>query len=328
MVQRHVAIHTKIQKRKRAKRLAAKESSQAKDHLPKPRQQQLFADGDLDQRLQESLLIENTIRQVSLANRMLRPGILRDPLPGGRIDPFCALYIPVENTRDLELLDYLTNVIWPGFSEYGSDGALSPFATRWLRRGAKNPALLHAFLMSSSSHLKAQLLAWNKNPKVIAEQIYHENEAIRLVRHQLDNLESTDISEILMIIVSLATNRCRQVTTLPLDPTPFNPPLRSANWINVYGTCDFSWVHWNALLKLIENVGGFSRIGSYGLSLGISFVDLLQAAAAMRRLCYPIVSPQGRMLSFERLESFAQAFDLSNESARRGPGFSYLNVRP
>jgi len=71
--------------------LAAKESSKAKDHFPTPRQQQLFADGDSDQRSQESLLIENTIHQVSLANRMLRPGTLRDPLPGGRIDPFCAL---------------------------------------------------------------------------------------------------------------------------------------------------------------------------------------------------------------------------------------------
>ena len=67
---------------------------------------------------------------------MLRPGTLRDPLPGGRIDTFCALPIPVKNTRDLELLDYLANVIWPGFSEYGSDGARNPFATRWLRHGA------------------------------------------------------------------------------------------------------------------------------------------------------------------------------------------------
>jgi hypothetical protein len=32
------------------------------------------------------------------------------------------------------------------------------------------------------------------------------------------------------------------------------------------------------------------------------------------------------MFSFEGLESFAQAFDLSNESVRRGPGFSYLNL--
>lgn len=124
---------------------------------------------------------------------MLRPGTLRDPLPGGRIDPFCALSIPDENTRDLELLDYLTNVIWPGFSEYGSDGVRNPFAPRWLRRGVKNPTLLHAFLMSSSPHLEAQLPTWNKNLKVIAEQIYHENEAKRLVRHQPDSLKSTDM---------------------------------------------------------------------------------------------------------------------------------------
>ena len=101
---------------------------------------------------------------------------------------------------------------------------------------------------------------------MIAEQIYRENEAMRLVRHQLDNLESTDISEILMIIVFLATNQCQQATTLLLDSTPFNPLLQSANWINVYGTCDFSWIHWNALLKLIENVGGFSRVRLYDLS--------------------------------------------------------------
>jgi hypothetical protein len=47
-----------------------------------------------------------------------------------------------------------------------------------------------------------QLPTWNKNPKMIAEQIYHENEAIRLVKHQLDNLETTDISKTLIIIVS------------------------------------------------------------------------------------------------------------------------------
>lgn len=46
----------------------------------------------------------------------------------------------------------------------------------------------------------------------------------------------------------------------------------------------------------------------------------------MRRPCYPIVTPYGRILSSERLESSARAFNLSNESARRGPGFSYLNL--
>jgi len=71
---------------------------------------------------------------------------------------------------------------------------------------------------------------------------------------------------------------------------------------------------WLSFLKICD-----AKCARYG-------VYLLQAAAAMRRPCYPIVTPQGRILSFERLESSAQAFDLSNEPARRGPGFSYLNL--
>lgn len=326
LVHRHVAINTKIQKKqKKLKRSVGKEYSQAQVRPPKLQQQQKLQDDESDQNSQEMVLVEDTISQMSLADRMRRLGPLRGPLPAGRKDPFSTLSVPVDNTRELELLDYLTNVIWPGFSEYDSEGNWNPFAIRWLKRSARNLALRHALLMASSSHLEARPPTWNKNPKLMAEQLYHENEAVRLVRHQLSNLDSTDVNETLMIILCLATNPCRQGVHPP-DPSPFNPPLRSLNWINVYGASDFSAVHWNALLELVEKIGGLSRIKVYGLPWVISMGDLLQAAASMRKPCYPMLNPQGQVLSFERLESFAGAFDLSNGSARRGWGFGYLNL--
>lgn len=260
LVSRHVAAHSKFQRKQRLEN----ENPRKRESATEPFQEKPEED---EQKNHEHGVLT---RQAPLARTSSTSSPIEYALPAGRVDPFNALSIPITNTRDLELIDYLTNVIWPQFSDLESNGVCNPFPARWLRRGYDNPALMHAFLTASSSHIEARLPTSTLDQRMITEQLAHENEAFKLLRKQLEDPNSANIEDLLMVIVCLASNQCRQSKALAVDPKPFTPPLESANWLNIYGSWDFSGPHWNAIVQLVGRIGGLDQIREYGLPWVIS----------------------------------------------------------
>ena len=198
-------------------------------------------------------------------------------LAGGRIDSLGILALAAEKRRELELMDYIINVIWPGFCEKDNDGTINPYPRHWLQRSSKNPALLHGFMYSSSSHLGSHLFSNTNsntnNPKLLKEQLYHQAEAVKALREQLENLEGAtpeDVADCVMTILCLATNQRQDMKFTEPDETPFHPPLAGAAWLNIYGVADFSEMHWKALVRLVKANYGLARLAVFGLPWVIS----------------------------------------------------------
>ena len=186
------------------------------------------------------------------------------------VEPFGAAGLPIGRKREVELFDYLANVLWRGFREVDVDGTPNPLASRWTRRVAANPGMISGYLMTASSHLDARLPSRPENYQIIAEQVCHQNMAMKWLRTELETFDPAKLDDILLIILSLASSRLRHLPQPPVDLNPFCPPLRSLNWLDVYGAWDLSGVHWNALLGLIERNGGISKVKLYGLPWLIS----------------------------------------------------------
>jgi hypothetical protein len=267
LIQRHIAVQTRIQKRRQGKQDVKRDSPPGE-----PRQlahrpgRQLSAERQSGTPEEDNELPPGMFTCECGAVHYGRPASpLSHPFQTERNDSQNNLSIPPGNPRDLELMDYLTKVIWAGFSRLDSGNVFSPFAARWLPRCFGNPALKHALLMASSVHLEARLLTKNQDQNVIAEQLFHQNEAIRYFRSQLQNINQADIDDMLMIIICLATNQCRRPDSNVVDITPFTAPLRAGNWLNIYGMWDFSDLHWNVLLDLVKNAGGITQIREYGI---------------------------------------------------------------
>jgi hypothetical protein len=198
-------------------------------------------------------------------------------LAGGRIDSLGILALAPEKCRELELMDYMINVIWPGFCEKDNDGTVNPYPRHWLQRSSKNPALLQSLLYSSSSHQGSRLLsnigASNNSPKLLKEQLYHQAEAVKALRNQLENLEGAtpeDVADCVMTILCLATNQRQDMKFTEPDETPFHPPLAGAAWLNIYGVADFSEMHWKALERLVKANYGLAKLAAFGLPWVVS----------------------------------------------------------
>jgi hypothetical protein len=183
------------------------------------------------------------------------------PMCGARIDRFKILSIPIENRRDLELMDHLSTRLMPGFLT-AVKGSSNPFVNFWLPRCAANSDLLHSFLYSSSCHLASRLSIVGQKPRLRREQLAHELKTITAIRQRLQKkvTSNEDIDDLLMIIVSLAGNGREGEILLSADPTPFYPVLTSARWLDTYGTLRFSDVHWNAITILVEKRGGVENL--------------------------------------------------------------------
>jgi hypothetical protein len=253
VVHRHVAAHSKFQRKQRLEREQPR-------RLTTKTGKKVPEEADRENKTSDALTMQRSIIRTTSPSYSLQDG-----LPAGRIDPFNALSIPINNSRDLELIDYLSNVIWPQFSELEANGVRNPFPARWLRRSYQNPALMHAFLTASSSHLEVRIPTYNEDKRVITEQLFHETEAFKWIRQQLQETGTANIDDLLMVIICLASNQCRQSKALAVDPKPFTPPLQSANWLNIYGSWDFSGPHWDAIVQLVKGIGGLDKLKEYGL---------------------------------------------------------------
>lgn len=192
------------------------------------------------------------------------------PVCGARVDRFNILSLPIENRRDMELMDHIATRLWPGFAA-AFEGESNPFPTFWLPRCTTNPALLHALLFSSSCHLASRLSIAGQTPQTQQHKMQllsHQAKAIVAVRQQLQNCQITsgeDIDDMLMITVSLATNALQGEIKMSTDPTPFYPTLTSGHWLDTYGALTSLNVHWNAVFVLLEKRGGVGNVKSFGL---------------------------------------------------------------
>ena len=164
-------------------------------------------------------------------------------------------------------------MIWPGFCEKDSDGTVNPYPRHWLQRSSKNLALLHGFMYSSSSHIGSRPGANRDTAKLLKEQLYHQTEAVKALREQLENLENAtpeDIADCVMTILCLATNQRQDFKSTEPDDTPFHPPLSGAAWLSIYGVANFSEIHWTALERLVKANGSLARLAVFGLPWVIS----------------------------------------------------------
>lgn len=174
-------------------------------------------------------------------------------------------------------MDYLVNVIWPGFSHHGAGQVRKAYAVPWLRRSYNNPALRHALLMASSVHLGTNCtnLTDQQQLGMMEEQLFHQNKAISYIRKVLASPArgNWDASDVVMVIICLATNPVRtsdDEEVYARDTNPFSAPLQDGGWINIYGACDISQIHWNAILHVIESAGGIENVGEFGIPWVIS----------------------------------------------------------
>jgi hypothetical protein len=128
---------------------------------------------------------------------------------------------------------------------------------------------MHALLFGGSVH--RDML---KNPRLTLDnplRLFHKVQTMRLLKESLKKPREVAIDDLILAVLALSTNEVETMATNTNKMAPpFNSPLGSNQWLDVYGRISFVQAHTTALRSLVARRGGLEMIEFDGLAEVVS----------------------------------------------------------
>ncbi|PKK42202.1 hypothetical protein CI102_14752 [Trichoderma harzianum] len=209
-------------------------------------------------------------------------------LGAGRVDPFRPPSVYIGSGVN-ELLDHSIRVFWPGFRPE------SKLTSAWLEKFYTSPIVMHALLFGAAVNVNALRGPQFCNNK--PSQLYHKVQTIRLVNEELKSGRKTALDEVILAVLTLGSNEVETIAnTRENTRSPFNSPLSSAQWLNVFGSISEIPLHTSAMNTLVARRGGLENIQINGLAEVLSFADILHATQRLSKPHFPLLDRSLRLI--------------------------------
>jgi hypothetical protein len=150
----------------------------------------------------------------------------------------------------------------PGLVPEGPNNAVNPVSKAWFSAGLEQPMVFHALVFAGSIHL--DFLRTSKIFPNSPQALSHKLKVIQKLREIMNDPEEAHRDEVILAILVLSSHEAM----IPIKPggNPFNSPLKSAQWLNIYGNIIYVPEHMKAVLDLINMRGGLDRLELHGLA--------------------------------------------------------------
>lgn len=98
-------------------------------------------------------------------------------------------------------------------------------------------------------------------------RLFHKVQTMRLLKEELKNPGMSDPDELILAVLSLGVNEVETMmgNMKPKTQSPFNSPLSSSQWLDVYGSMSRIDAHTIAMRSLVDRRGGMEKIQLRGL---------------------------------------------------------------
>lgn len=210
-----------------------------------------------------------------------------EKLGAGRLDPFRTYPVDISGPHINEIMDHSVTVLWPGFRP-ASKGVRTKIASAWFEKATARPIVTHALLFGGSVHRDVL-----RSPRLSLDspiRLFHKVQTMRLLKEALKTPSDVCMDDIILAVLVLCTN---EVETFAVNmhkiPSPFNSPLTSVQWLDVYGRISFIPAHTVAMRSLVASRGGLERIELDGLAEVLSFSDILGATQGIHKPHFPFL---------------------------------------
>ncbi|KAJ5890523.1 uncharacterized protein N7473_006751 [Penicillium subrubescens] len=189
-----------------------------------------------------------------------------------KLDPFQS-YIstsPLPSGLVSNSNKYCLSVLWPGLMPRSSliGGAPHAGIEGWFSISLGHPALHSAMLFGSYSHRRIMWLQKRQSDFSAEDEkqmAICEADSITRINLAIQNLSEALTDAIILCVLCMANNKNEP----PLGPdnleSPFQAPLRSLQWLDVYGRLKPHPVHQIGLVQLVQLKGGWRRLSYLGL---------------------------------------------------------------
>ncbi|KAL2797407.1 hypothetical protein BJX66DRAFT_297761 [Aspergillus keveii] len=174
------------------------------------------------------------------------------------------------------------------------NGATHAGVQGWFTSSTIHPTLHSAMLYGSYSHRRTRWVMKRQgqfNYEDMREMAVCEANVISRMNGILQDPLQAASDAVILTVLCLATNLYNGPSTdEETSSSPFYAPLRSLQWLDIYGRLSPHPVHQAGLLQLIALRGGLEKIELPGLAAVISFSSILGASKALSRPPLPFIS--------------------------------------
>ncbi|KAK3649660.1 hypothetical protein LTR56_006843 [Elasticomyces elasticus] len=212
-----------------------------------------------------------------------------------------------------EVAAYCVRVIWPNLL------ADTEAAKAWFSMFCRHSMVHHAFHFACAVH--SDLLHDQVSKSGSQQVIAHKTAAIGLLKRNLMHLDRSDtLDAAVLTVLALASNELDPLRLHSLAQLPFEPHMPTASWVSVYGRLETVKTHSNALSLLVDSVGGLPNLTLPGLANMITFSDLLDASAQLRKPAFPC--------TWQLHDSVLCSYSVLGPLARHTPGHGFFTKVP
>lgn len=144
---------------------------------------------------------------------------------------------------------------------------------RWFASSACNAALHSTLLYGSYSHRRALWLVKQRghfSADDAKQMAICEADAIARINRAIKIPAEAVTDELILCVLCMATNKLENPLWEGITQSPFNAPLRSLQWLDVYGRLSPHPVHQAGLRQLVSLRGGLEKLGLPGLATVIA----------------------------------------------------------
>jgi hypothetical protein len=134
-------------------------------------------------------------------------------------------------------------------------------ARAWVSSSLKFPFLFHALLFAASIH--RDFMRHSKIYPDSPQALSHKLIVIQKLNEYISKNKNASRDEVILAILVLSSHETMNVTEERRKP--FNSPLKTAQWLNVYGNIVYVPEHMKAVLNLVNSRGGIENLKLHGL---------------------------------------------------------------
>ncbi|KUL84799.1 hypothetical protein ZTR_07284 [Talaromyces verruculosus] len=239
-----------------------------------------------------------------IENPSLPAGNNLRPIAPCRIDPF------LPDDRRTSHFDFLLHtclhVVLPtarpdGFAERSLRAFLHPDRDPMVIQSLFYSATLSMHALPIVRGAQNSAFASGPAPSAVIPPTYHlqlKGFVLNEIRRKLSTVDGSDlqndkVDDIVLSILYLAANENLDQIRPP-EKSPFSPPFRRLQSMELYGSCEFHNLHWQTVQHIILQRGGLPTVKLYGLPWLISMSGLIVAVNTDCKPVFPLIYPDGK----------------------------------
>lgn len=163
------------------------------------------------------------------------------------------------------------SVLWPGLMPGSTTTGNHAGVNAWFSHSIAHSALHSSMLFGSFSHRRVQVHTKGRgrfSSDDLKQMSLSHEDSISKINDAIQRISNAVTDDIILCVLCLANNDTARYQKA--DESPFRPPLRSLQWLDIYGSLSPNPIHQQGLIQLVRLRGGLDKIELPGLAAVIS----------------------------------------------------------